>query len=177
MSFSPKGKHHHKTILKIKMACRLEMLNLGLKDSQIAQHIGMSLTSYSLLKKTKLFQQLHNQFLTNILSSADKDIVDSFELQREVLKQAVPVALENLYNLASQKVDRKLQFQASLEILDRHGAHAKVSRIGLPTSEQGVGTAKDAELAQELIQALAKQRKADVTSNTIESEPLSDSVQ
>ena len=177
MSFSPKGKHHHRTIVRIKMACRLEMLNLGMQDRQIATAIGMSITSYSLLKKTKLFQALHTQFMTNILSSADSEIVDSFQLQRQVLAQAVPVALENLYHLAAQKVDKSLQFKASLEILDRHGAHAKVTRVGAPTPEQNVGSPKDMDIANELVKQLTKQGNvvpADPV--TIDSEPQSDKV-
>src|ERR1700757_1312961 len=108
MSFSNKGKHHSKTVDKIRIACRLEMLNLGLKDKDIAAHIGMSQTSYSLLKKTKIYQQLHNQYLTGILSVADADVIDNLPLQRKILAQGVPCALENLVALATQRVDKKL---------------------------------------------------------------------
>jgi hypothetical protein len=154
MSFSRKGKHHSKTVDKIRIACRLEMLNLGLKDREIAQHIGMSQTSYSLLKKTQIYQQLHNQYLTGVLSVADENIIENLPLQRRILNQAVPVALENLYAACVQKIDKKLQFEASKEVLDRQGAFAKVSRIGLPTASQNVDNSQDNELASELIKAL-----------------------
>ena len=159
MAFSSKGKHHSKTVDKIRVACRLEMLNLGLKDKDIAQQIGMSQTSYSLLKKTKIYQQLHTQYLTGILSVADEDIIDNLPLQRRILSQAVPTALENLVALATQRIDKKMMLEASKELLDRHGAFAKVSRIGLPTTEQNIGSDKDHEVASELISALAKTKK------------------
>ena len=183
MAFSPKGKHHSKTVDKIRIACRIEMLNLGLKDKEIASHIGMSQTSYSLLKKTKIYQQLHNQYLTGILSVADEDVVDNLPLQRRILSSAVPSALENLLALATQKIDRKLQFEASKEILDRHGAFAKVSRIGLPTQEQNSNNKQDDAVASELINALAKTKKQNEVTEiepptiTIDSPPASDTAQ
>ena len=180
MSFSPKGKHHSKTIDKIRIACRLELLNLGIRDQEIAAYIGMSQTSYSLLKKTKVYQQLHLQYLTGVLSDADSEISQSFQYQRQMLARAVPIALENLVRLASQRVDSKLNFEASKELLDRHGVHAKVSRIGLPNIEQDASTPKDNEVAQEVLQAFTKSKaqteKLDAEI-TIESPPITDNTQ
>lgn len=180
MSFSPKGKHHVKTIDKIRIACRLELLNLGIHDQEIAAYIGMSSTSYSLLKKTKVWQQLHLQYITGVLSEADSEISTSFEYQRRMLNKAVPMALENLLRAAQQRVDSKLNFEASKELLDRHGVHAKVSRIGLPNIEQDASTPKDNEVAQEIMQAFAKAKKEENETPpeiTIESPPASDTTQ
>lgn len=179
MSFSRKGKHHSKTIDKIRIACRLEMLNLGLRDQEIAAHIGMSITSYSLLKKTEAYKVIHNQYLTGVLSQADSEVATSFAHQREILAKSVPVALENLLALATQRVDNKLRFEASKEILDRHGAHAKVSRIGLPTPEQQVGTPADDAIAAELVAAFQKSKQTQPTAEEIDinSPPSSEAIQ
>jgi hypothetical protein len=180
MSFSQKGKHHNRTIDRIKMACRLEVGNFGMSDADIARHIGMSQTSYSILKRTQAYQSLKTQFLTGVLSTLDADIVENIPIQRKILSTGVPVALENLLALASQKVDKKLQFEASKEILDRHGAHAKVSRIGAPTIEQGVGNSKDADIANEVISAALKQSTTapiDVLNSTIDSPPITETKQ
>ena len=160
MAFSQKGKHHVRTIDRIRVICRLEIGNFGMSSAEIAKHVGMSLTSYSILKKTKIYQAIKNQYLTGVLSELDQDIVENIPIQRKILSQGVPVALENLLALASQKVDKKLQFEASKEILDRHGAHAKVSRIGAPTIEQGVGNPKDAAVADEVIKSALAQSNA-----------------
>lgn len=180
MSFSPKGKHHSKTIDKIRIACRLELLNLGIRDQEIASYIGMSSTSYSLLKKTKVWQQLHLQYLTGVLSDADTEITDNFQYQRKVLARGVPIALENLLRAASQRVDSKLNFEASKELLDRHGVHAKVSRIGLPNLEQDASTPKDNEVAQEVLQAFARSQqvaKQTEVEITIDSPPATEQTQ
>lgn len=180
MSFSPKGKHHSKTIDKIRIACRLELLNLGIRDQEIAAYIGMSSTSYSLLKKTKVYQTLHLQYLTGVLSEADSEISTTFEYQRRMLTRAVPMALENLLRAAQQRVDSKLNFEASKELLDRHGVHAKVSRIGLPNIEQDASTPKDNEVAQEIMSAFAKAKATEAEKPpeiTIESPPASDTTQ
>lgn len=180
MSFSPKGKHHSKTVDKIRIACRLELLNLGIRDQEIAAYIGMSQTSYSLLKKTKVYQQLHLQYLTGVLSEADSEISTTFAHQRQVLARAVPIALENLLRAAQQRVDSKLNFEASKELLDRHGVHAKVSRIGLPNIEQDAAAPKDNEVAQEIVQAFAKAKAKETEVQpevTIESPPVTDSTQ
>jgi|SRR5580765_1733164 len=180
MSFSAKGKHHSKTIDKIRIACRLQMLNLGMMDKEIAAHIGMSQTSYSLLKKTKIFQVIQQEYLSGVLSQADEDVQLSFEYQRKMLSRSVPVALENLLRLATQRVDQKLQFEASKELLDRHGVHAKVSRIGLPTGSQDEkATPKDNEVASELISALHKAKASNqpAAEVTIDSPPVSESTQ
>lgn len=176
MSFSPKGKHHSKTIDKIRIACRLELLNLGVRDQEIAAYIGMSSTSYSLLKKTKIYQQLHLQYLTGVLSNADEEVTNNFDYQRRILARGVPIALENLLRAASQRLDAKLNFEASKELLDRHGVHAKVSRIGLPNIEQDASTPKDTEIAQEVMQAYAKSKAAQVETPeiTIDSPPANE---
>ena len=180
MSFSSKGKHHSKTIDKIRIACRLELLNLGIRDQEIAAYIGMSSSSYSLLKKTKIYQALHLQYLTGVLSEADSEISQSFEYQRKMLARAVPTALENLLRAATQRLDAKLNFEASKELLDRHGVHAKVSRIGLPNVEQDAATAKDNEVAQEILQAFAKAKTplpVDESQVSIDSPPATETTQ
>lgn len=179
MSFSTKGKHHSKTVDKIRIACRLELMNLGIKDQEIARYIGMSSTSYSLLKKTQIYQKLHLEYLTGVLSDADSEVTQTFEYQRKILARGVPMALENLLRHASQRVDPKLNFEASKELLDRHGAHAKVSRIGLPTGEQDAATQKDDEVAQEVLQALAKVKAQQAMPEeiTIDSPPASEAPQ
>lgn len=151
---------HTKTIDRIRIAIRLQLLNLGMSDAAIAQHLGMSQTSYSILKKTKLYIQFHSQYMTGILAPLDVEIQNTYPDNRKILDSAVPTALENLVHYAAQKVDKKLSFEASKEILDRQGMYAKVSRMGAAMPEQGgVATPKDNESAGELIKALAKAKK------------------
>lgn len=155
----PKGVLTERTRFRMELALRLEAQNLGLTDSQIAQHIGMSMASYLRLRKLPLYHQLRSQFQTGILSKADENIYDKYDLNRMRLETAVPMALEGLVNLATQSTDKKLKLEAIKEVLDRHGRFAKVSRVGnvMPEQGRGVDPSKAEDIvATELAGALAK---------------------
>lgn len=155
------GRVHDKTILKIMIAIRVELQNLGLTDAQIAEHIGISYPSYIRLKNLKLYRRVRTQYMTGIVAPLDTEIQNTYSFQRKILESGVPTALENLVALAAQKVDKKLQFEASKELLDRHGMHAKVSRQGLALPEQGgVASVEDNEIAAALLKNLNKAKKA-----------------
>lgn len=136
------------------MAIRLEMRNLGLKNAEIAEFIGISATSFGLLKRTREYRVMKNQYLTGILSEMDGQVSDNLDLHRRIIQTGIPIALENLLAHASQKTNPNLNFRASCELLDREGHFAKVTRIGMPTAEQGGITNKeDADVAAELVKA------------------------
>lgn len=163
-----KGRPHSKTFDRMRIAIRLQLRNLGLTNNEIAAHIGISPTAFSILQKTSHYKILKNQYLTGILSDLDSDIEASLKLGQKTLNQAVPKALENLYALACQTADPKLQLQASTEILDRHGRFAKVSRIGLPTQDQGESASVvDNDVANALVANLGK-AKAVADFNTLD---------
>jgi hypothetical protein len=165
-------KVHQKTIDRIRIAIRLQMQNLGLPDSAIAKHLGMTQTSYSILKKTKIYQQFHSQYMTGILAPIDNEIHNTYNENRKILDSAVPQALENLVFLAAQKVDKKLMFEASKEVLDRQGQYAKVSRMGAALPEQGgVAGKADNDSATELIKALAEAKRNNTGTNVTDVTP------
>lgn len=174
-------KPHQKTIDRIHIAVRLEMRNLGMPDSQIARIIGISQSAYSILKKTKIYQDIKVQYTSGILSKLDDGVEDTYGNARKYLEVGVPIAMANLLRMAMDETNKRLQFKASQEILDRHGLHAKVSRIGVATPEQNAAaTNEDNEMAQALL--AAKAPKIDngviVTQNVdISSPPLTESKQ
>ena len=92
--------------------------------------------------------------------------MNDLSTQREKLNRAVPVAIENLMALALQTSNGKLRLEASREILDRHGHFSKVSRIGVPTEDQGgIGDSIDNEVATNLIGSLLNARAAATSSS------------
>lgn len=160
-----KGVLTDKTRTRIEIAIRLEMQNLGLTDSEIANQIGIKPMSFARLKKTPVYQQLRTQFRTGILANVDAGIYSDYNKNRDRLDRAVPMALEKLIQLATKPTaDDKTQLAAATEILDRHGRFAKVSRTGAPTAEQG-GAAKeeDNKVANELISALNQAKSTQQT--------------
>ncbi len=139
----------------------------------------MSQTSFSILKKTVIYQRFHSQYMTGVLAPMDSEIQNTYADNRKILDSAVPTALENLVHLAAQKVDKKLMMEASKEILDRQGQYAKVSRMGVALSEQGgIASKAENESATELINALAKAKKDNSTLNITDTvNPVTDPVQ
>lgn len=167
-----KKRLHDRTKFRAEMAIRLELSNLGMKDAEIARHIGMTSTGYSLLKKTQYYINTRNTMISGILSDADADLYKNYHVMRTKLDMGVPIALENLIQAATQKLDTKLKFKASLEILDRHGRFSKVTRIGLPTGDQGnAASVKDQEVADDLIHELASAAGVDKNSKVVLKEP------
>jgi hypothetical protein len=174
----PKGSHE-KTILKAEMAVRLEMLNLGYSDAQIALHIGMSLGSFKMLRKTDVYKRIFSQYVTGVIVPLDEKIRDNYSIGRKILTDAVPIALQNLVMAAAQKLDKKLQMEASRELLDREGSFSKVSRVGLPTKDQGgFADSKDNTIAADLLNALSTATKQEEVNKppTIASEPASEKI-
>lgn len=155
---NPKGKPkgtHQKTLTKAEIAVRIEMLNLGYTDAMIAMHIGMTAGAYAMLKRTTAYKQIYSKHATGIVNNLSEDVETLYRQNRQILESSVPIALQNLAHLASQKLDKKLQLEASKEILDRHGKFGKVSRMGLATAEQGgFADPKDNAVAQELFDNL-----------------------
>jgi hypothetical protein len=149
----------------------------------IADHLGLTpaqITNWRSGVYKQDYNNLKNQLLTGIMSSVDIELQDSVKFNRMKLDNAVPLALDNLVDLALQRTNPTLRLKASLEILDRQGQHAKVTRIGLPTSDQGgAGDVKDNDVASELVQALLGQARpaaSEVHVPTIEDAPINNQV-
>jgi hypothetical protein len=167
---SNKGRPHERTIDRIRIAIRLEMRNLGMSSTEIAEFIGISVTAFSLLKRTTAYRIIKNQMMTGILSKMDEQVAENLDLNTKTLRSGVPIALENLLALASgvykgQPVDVKVVKDASESLLDRDGRFAKVSRIGAPSKEQGgFADAVDQEVAGDLIKAVNTAKKPNIES-------------
>jgi hypothetical protein len=152
-----RGKPHIRTIEKARIAVRLELRNMGIPLSDIAAHVGMTSSSFSLLRKTRLYRILKQQYFTGILSVYDENLIDDIEANTRTLKAAVPIALDNLVTFAADRTDKRICMEATKEILNRNGHFAPVSRIGLPTNDQGGITNKqDDEVAGELMGAMLR---------------------
>lgn len=166
---------------KWELAIRFQLKNPNAKQSEVAAHIGIDIQTLSNWQKDPEWANLHNQITTGILSSVDADLAEDITHQRLTLKRLVPVAIQNLADMALQSSNPNLKLKASLEILDRDGHMSKVQRIGLPAAEQGgVSDQKDDDVARALGEALlqARAKKALVKPEiTIESAPASETPQ
>jgi hypothetical protein len=159
-------KHHARTIDKMHLLIRLELANPLLNTTEIAKLAGVPLGRYATFKKQPLYIQLHNQYLTGVITRLDKKVDHNLNLTQETLKFAVPIAMQAILKQAMQEKDLRIQNKACNDILDRDGHFAKVSRIGLATKDQGGAVAvedKDNTVAQELIAALAANKSPNIS--------------
>jgi len=174
---NPKGKPkgmHRSSLLKIETIVRLQMMNLGYTDPQMAMHTGITIATLTRLKRTKEYQRVFSQYTSGVLAKIDDTVQDNYKIGRQILEDSVPIALQNLAMAAAQKLDKKLQIEASKEILDRHGMFGKVSRIGLPTQDQGgFADERDNKVANELVSALSAANGINKVT-TIDSPPVTD---
>jgi hypothetical protein len=170
---------------KWELAIRFQLKNPNAKQSEVAAHIGIDVVTLSQWQKQQEWVDLHNQIVTGILSSIDAELVEDITHQRLTLKRLVPVAIQNLADLALQSANPSIKLKASMEILDRDGNMAKVQRVGLATVEQGgVASHVDNEVAklltEALVQAQATKEKANSSKTatpSIEDAPITKELQ
>jgi hypothetical protein len=161
---------------KWELAIRFLLKNPNAKQSEVAKHIGVSPVTLSTWMASPDWQDLHNQIVTGVLSHIDEGLVEDIAEQRLTLKRLLPVALQNLASFALQDSNPQLKFKATQEILDREGNHARVTRVGLPSAEQGgVASHLDNEAATQLLQALAATQGPKAP--TIEDPPVTETEQ
>jgi hypothetical protein len=152
-----RGKHHQRTIDKMHILIRLELGNPLLSSTDIAKLAGIGIGRFAMMKRLPLYQQLHNQYMTGVITRLDTKVDKNLTLTQETLGFAVPMAMQALLKQAMQEKDLRVQNKACNDILDRDGHFAKVRRIGLATTEQGGAVAtedKDNVAAAELIKAM-----------------------
>lgn len=105
-------------------------MHLGFKDADIAAHIGITQPALSVLKATPQFQSIMIEVTTGILSQDSQQVARTREYQLEQLTDMVPMALDNLRRFQYHP-KAEIALKASLEVLDRQGDHAKVSRTDI----------------------------------------------
>lgn len=144
-----------RTRWKWELAIRFMLRNPNAKQTEVAKHIGVTTVTLSQWMANPDFVDLQNQITTGVLSHVDEDLAEDVVEQKLSLKRAIPMALQGLVDLAMQQSNPQIRLKAIGEILDREGNHAKVTRVGLPTHDQGgIAGAIDNDVANKLVEAL-----------------------
>jgi hypothetical protein len=120
-------------ILRIERAARL-LASGAYSNDDVAHHIGVTPAYLSLLKQTPEFKARMIEIATGITAQHDLDIREDLEFQKEEIASMVPLALQRLKTLALSR-NENVALKATGEILDRHGAHAKVQRIAVERAD------------------------------------------
>lgn len=142
-----------KTRIRMERSARLE--SLGYSDADISLMIGLSLSGLAQMKMTDEYKQVRLQISSGVLAEMDATIGEETEEMRNRLRNQVPVALQAIADLVSQKSDSKLRLQAATEILDRDGRFMKASRtvVDDKASLPSYLTDKDAEVVNRILSA------------------------
>ena len=153
------------------------------KDPEIAAFLNLTPAGLAQMKGDPEYDALRMQVMSGVVTDAEKELLKDTEYKHEMLREMVPTALRNLFDLANSNNDN-IKLKATAEILDREGTMSKVSRIGLTTSNvDGVSTQIDDDTAISLVnalQALKNQRvqeAKDASSLSEDSPTLSTKVQ
>jgi hypothetical protein len=117
-------------------AVRLSVTYPAMTDAEIAEQVGLTPAGLATMKAQPEWKQLWLQFTTKVLGDIDEDLANDQKALRERHKRQVPMALSNMYDLMMSR-DEKIKLAASKDVLARDGNFAEVSRIGMPTEEQG----------------------------------------
>jgi predicted transcriptional regulator len=151
-----------KTLLRMKKAAKL--VALGLKDQDIADHIGLTHAGFITMKQSVEFKVIMQQTALGIVSDYDQLLSEDLENVKESIKDMVPDAIQAIADAVTQKVDPKLRLTAAETILDRHGIFVKSTRqqTTAETDAATFITTKDDDIAANLANAQTSQ-----TSQTI----------
>lgn len=149
-----KGQAHQKTIDRVNILVRLELANPLLTAPDIAKLAGLTMPSLIRVKNLPLYKQIHNQYMTGVITRLDIKVDDGYQLARETLKFAVPVALQNLVAQALNSKDERVKNKACNDLLDREGTFAKTTRTDVTVKDQvSPVTDEDKSIADQLLAA------------------------
>jgi len=158
-----KGNPNYKTIIRIERAIRLEVK--GFSDAQIAEHIGLNKAGLATLKRNPLYTQVRIRVLNNVVGDLEQELGDDVHYVHSKIRSMLPKALQVLED-ALENSDVKARLSAAADVFDRDGKLAKVSRIGLPSEQQGGFSPKiDTTIVDGLV-ATIKELKSDNSSST-----------
>lgn len=149
----------YKRLIRIEKAVRLEACLYT--DAEIAQHLNLTPAGLAQVKLDPDYDSVRRRIRDGIASETDNIISREGDYVRDRIREMVPAALDSLYKAAISN-NEHIRLRAATQILNRDGRVAEVSRIGLPTEDQGgAGTKIDDDIAAALtgIMKLQKERE------------------
>lgn len=177
----PRRGLHHRTIDKMHIIVRAELANPLLSTVDLGALIGLSVVRLNTIRNLPLYRQIKNQYMTGtILRPLDQKVEKRYDVAKDTLSFAVPMAMQTLVQQALSAKDERVKNKACNDILDRDGRFAKVTRIGAPTKEQDPGKVQDRDSKDiaEMQAALSSVQAGAVAGPpTIESNPITDTKQ
>lgn len=142
-----------KRALKIERIARLSADAAGYSNEQIANFVGCDKQTVVLIRQLPAYHAKMMEIVSNITSVHDSDLRQNEDNMKDELRAMVPSSMMVIRNALSGKLGAGLQYKAALEVMDRDGTNAKVSRSSVSV-EVKPALAIDANVASNLMQLL-----------------------
>ena len=139
---------------KIEVIARLSLDPANYTNEQIANHLGCNKQTVVLIRQLPAYHAKMIELQTNLTSPYDLDIRTNSENMRDELKSMIPSSMMVIRNALTGKHGPALQYKAALEVFDREGTMAKVSKSSV-TVEQKPNMQVDPQVQQNLLSLLA----------------------
>lgn len=150
----PRLKMTWKRALKIERIARLSLDPAGYSLEQIANAMGCHKQTVVYIRQLPAYHAKMLELSSGILSAHDAELRTDIDNMRSELRSMVPSSMMVIRDALLNKRNPNLQFKAALEIMDREGTLAKVSKTSVQV-ETKPAMEVDATVASNLMQLLA----------------------
>lgn len=150
----PRLKMTWKRALKIERIARLSLDPAGYSNEQIANHLGCDKQTVVLIRQLPEYHAKMLELASGVLSHHDAELRMDIDNARSELRSMIPSSMMVIRDALLNRKNPNLQFKAALEVMDREGSMAKVSKSSV-TVETKPNMAVDPTVASNLMQLLA----------------------
>jgi hypothetical protein len=153
-----------KRALKIERIARLSLDPAGFTNEQIANHLGCDKQTVVLIRQLPAYHAKMLELATGVLSHHDAELRMDIDNARQELRSMIPSSMMVIRDALLNKKNPQLQFKAALEVMDREGSMAKVSKSSV-TVETKPNMQVDPNVAANLMSLLANAPRTDGASH------------
>lgn len=150
----PRLKMTWKRALKIERIARLSADPAGYSNVQIANMLNCDPQTVVLIRQTPEYHAKMVEISSGVVSQYDSQLRENVENMRDEMRSMVPSAMMVIRNAVHGRYGANIQFKAALEIADREGTNAKVSKSTV-AHEVKVPMGVDPKIASDLMSLLA----------------------
>jgi len=143
-----------KRALKIERIARLSLDPAGYSNEQIANHLGINKQTVVLVRQLPEYHAKMIELASGVVSAYDQQLRQDIDNSREELRSMIPSSMMVIRDSILGKYGPNLRFKAALEVMDREGTLAKVSKSSV-TVETKPNMAVDQSVANNLMALLA----------------------
>ena len=155
-----------KRALKIERIARLSADPAGFSNEQIGNMLGCNKQTVVLIRQLPEYHAKMMEISTGVVSCYDAQLRENVDNMRSELRSMVPSSMMVIRNALVGKMGTGLQYKAALEVMDREGSMAKVSKTSVAV-EVKPNMEVDPEVRTNLMQLLAGAPQSNAGANIV----------